>query len=127
MTKFRMALMIVCTFSATGTAYALELPYYDVEANCNQVSGYSNKSSTSEQATRLPTRNYCIDREQQAYDYVKDVWDNLSEDEQRHCIEDVNKFFNKAVLYQRLQVDVTHILAQREFERNRREPHQFNR
>ncbi|MCK2183638.1 hypothetical protein [Halomonas getboli] len=61
-----------------GSAFAADIPRFDVEAHCGQVASISGDSSNM-------LYNSCIDMEQSAYNGLKGQWSGLPSNIQSHC------------------------------------------
>lgn len=60
------------------------LPSADVDTNCLRY-GETNKGLAGPDAVKR-YREECVKSEQRQYDYLKDVWDTLSETEKIKCL-----------------------------------------
>ena len=76
--KLRTLVAVVGMFLVAPT-HAQEMPRFDVEEHCKEVSEFSGGSSV--------LYNSCIRMEQEAYDNRKSDWQSLPSQTRSHCTE----------------------------------------
>jgi hypothetical protein len=74
--KLLMLSVLLCA-TLPGDASA-EMPNYDVDGHCGQVSSFGGSPSQM-------IKQACYQQEQHAYDGLKPTWDALPSGMQRHC------------------------------------------
>ncbi|WP_406871595.1 hypothetical protein WHT83_14845 [Aminobacter sp. P9b] len=71
---------LILIAGASGTAWASELPRFDVESHCKAVASFGGTYSASLDES-------CFSMEQAAYDGLKPIWPDLPASVARHCAE----------------------------------------
>ena len=75
---------IVGFLLASTPVLADDIPIYPVDANCREARSLYQGSQLSDARKRAFEKD-CVQRQQDAYDVVKDAWPNLQTKDQRIC------------------------------------------
>jgi hypothetical protein len=117
-------LLTLPLFVCAAPSQAFEIPKYDVEGLCERISAIERESNPQLAADR---HNWCISREQSAYNHIKSAWDKISEDDQKKCIQYFEKNNDPMQLhYIVLESCVVRVLQHQESERNLHERDRFH-
>ncbi len=70
---------------ASTPVLADEIPIYPVDANCREARSVLYRGSELSDARKRAFETDCVQRQQDAYEAVKDAWPNLQDKDQRLC------------------------------------------
>lgn len=70
-------LIVFLLFVVPASVYALDIPKYNVDKFCNQLSKAADGSAA--------VKNACFDLEQETYNKLKKEWKNIPENTKTHC------------------------------------------
>ena len=70
---------------ASTPVLADEIPIYPVDANCREARSVLYRGSELSDARKQAFEKDCIQRQQDAYESIKDAWPNLQVRDQRLC------------------------------------------